>query len=434
MAEAHDHHHIEPPKELEIGKNFYLVGFVLTAIGAAAFIGALLLGESFRAWQGYLIGFWFTLGLAVLGPFFVGTQYLTIAGWSSSIRRIPEAFTYYLVPAFILALIFLFGGGMHLYHWTEPGIMDHDAILAAKRGFLNEGGFIGSTIAIFAAWMIFGFWLRRNSVKQDETGDPKLTERNKVVSTLFMVVFAVGWSVMSWYWTMSLEPHWFSTMWQVYTFALAFQTSLALIAVIVIYLKQNGYGGDVINVLQVHALGKLVFAFTVFYAYIAFCQFLLIWYANIPEEDMWYVHRIIDAPGGWAWFIALFAVKFFIPFFALLPQNNKKNHNNVLKYVCVGLLFAGIYEVWYWVAFVPHGGELHIYAPWLELLIVAGFVGIFILSVGKGLSAAKLVPMNDPFLHESVPHDHSGQLPVPSPQTYEDELVDSDEVGRKARS
>lgn len=410
-AAEHDHHDLTPPKKLEIGKNYYVVGAVLIAIGAAAFLFGLSDEHmALRAWQGYLIGWWFTLSLSLVGPFFIGTQYLSGAGWSSSIRRIPEALGYYLLPAFLLGLV-LFAGTDHLYHWTSPEAA-HDPVLKLKLGFLNIKGMAFTTVATFVVWGGLFWAIRRNSVKQDETGNPKLTDRNKVLSAVFLVMFTIGFSFLTWYWIMSLEAHWFSTMFQVYTFAALFQAGLALITIIMLHLRDEGYFGDFISQTQIHNMGKFVFAFTVFYAYIAFSQFLLIWYANIPEEDIWFVHRIQDA-GGWGWFIAMFAVKFIIPFFVLLPRNNKLNKYNVLRYTCYGLVFTMLFEVWWWVSFSEFHGEVHVNVPWLEVLISAGFVGVFMIAVGRGLASANIVPVKDPFLHESLPHHMHAELPDP---------------------
>jgi hypothetical protein len=240
----------------------------------------------------------------------------------------------------------------------------------------------------------------------------------------------VGFSFMTWYWIMSLEAHWFSTMFQVYTFAAAFQAGLALMTIIILYLRDEGYFGSFISLQQVHAMGKFVFAFTVFYAYIAFSQFLLIWYANIPEEDIWFVHRIEEA-GGWGWFIAMFTVKFIIPFFALLPRDNKMNKYNVLRYTCYGLVFTLAFEIWWWVGFAEHHGEVHVVAPWLEMLITVGFAGIFMIAVAKGLTSANLVPIKDPFLHESMPHHDHGELPEPEVGVEDMPQADDRKVDRE---
>lgn len=409
-AAQHDHHDLTPPKKVEIGKNFYLIGAVLAAIGALAFVGGLFGGMANRAWQGYLIGWWFILSLSLCGPFFIATQYLSGAGWSTSIRRVGMALGYGLFPAAIFGLVGLLG--IHdLYHWSHPEAVE-DFILAKKLGFLNTPGMAFTTVASFILWIGVFWMMRRNSVKADETGDPKAYDRGKIWSAAFAVAFTTGFSFMTWYWIMSLEAHWFSTMFQVYAFAALFQAGLALMTIIILYLKDEGYFGSFISKQQIHAMGKFVFAFTVFYAYIAFSQFMLIWYANIPEEDIWFVHRIEEA-GGWGWFISMFAVKFIIPFFALLPRDNKMNKYNVLRYTCYGLVFTLAYEIWWWVGFSEHGGEVHVVVPWLELIITAGFAGIFMIAVAKGLSSANLVPLKDPFLHESMPHHEHGELPEP---------------------
>ncbi|MFW5967361.1 MAG: hypothetical protein ACOCV2_07580 [Persicimonas sp.] len=413
-SSEHDHHELTPPDDVEVGKNFYILGAAMTLIGALAFVGGLFGGMELRAWQGYLIGFWFTLSLSLCGPFFVATQYLSSAGWSASIRRVAEALGYFLVPAAILGLIGLLGAE-ELYHWLDPETRETDYIIKKKLGFLNMTGMTFTTVIAFVGFIATFWWLRRNSVKQDETADASLFERNKIASVAFMVVFVLGFSFLTWYWLMSLSPHWFSTMFQVYTFAALFQGGLALITIMVLYLNDRGHFGDFVGVDQIHTLGKLVFAFTVFYAYISFGQFLLIWYANIPEEAIWFLDRIQQA-GGWGWFIAMFSLKFIIPFLVLSPRDNKMNKYNVLRYTCYGLVFALLFEIWWWVSFNEFHGELHIVAPWLELLITVGFVGIFLIAVGRGLSSAHIIPVNDPFLHESLPHHDHGELPDPDVQ------------------
>ncbi|MGM0557153.1 MAG: hypothetical protein ACQEVA_12290 [Myxococcota bacterium] len=432
MSEEHDHHDITPPKELELGKNFYSVAIALTVIGLLAFVGGLFGGMEDRAWQGYLMGWWMLLSFALCGPFFNATQYLTSGGWSVSMRRIAEAFGTAIVPSAILGLIILFGGGAdELFVWLNLDQL-HGAyreLIEKKTGFLNRSSLIGWTLASFAAWTLFAWLMRKTSVTQDETGEAELFERNKKLSVGFLFVFVIGFSTMSWLWLMSLEPAWFSTMWQVYLFAALFQTGLALMTIIALGMRDRDYFGDFMNDKQIHAMGKLVFAFTVFYAYIAFSQFLLIWYANIPEEAFWFVNRI-DEVGGWHWFIALFALKFIIPFFALLPQANKKNKYNVLRYVCYGLIVAFAYEMWFIVGFTSHHHEVHLHTPWLELLIIVGFAGVLMLSVGRALASENLVPVNDPFLHESLDIHHHGHLPesVEQDEEYAEnvELPDED--------
>lgn len=424
MSDANDHHDdIDPPKEFSVSGSYNLVAGALTLIGVAAFLGGLFgFDDPTRAWEAYLIGHWFTFSLGLAGAFIVAIHYVAKAGWDTSIRRIPEAFAMYLGPSALFGIVALFGAE-HVLPWIDVlsggghggGDMPHyvHLFLDKKSGFLNWPGLMGTTIVASLAIFGFFYWIRRKSLEQDETGDPQITETQKTLSTLYLWVFVIGFSLLSWYWLMSIEPLWFSTMFQVYTFAALFQTGLALTTIVVLWLDERDYFGDLVHTHQIHSLGQLVFAFTVFYAYVTFCQFLLIWYANKSIETHWYVHRI-SAAGGWGWFIALWAGKFIVPFFALLRQKVKKNAKNLLFYICILLICVQFYEIWYWVSFAPNSvnPEAHelvqISTPWLEFLVTLGFVGVFMWTVGRALSSANLVPVNDPFLHECLPHGHHG--------------------------
>jgi hypothetical protein len=401
MAHAKHDHPIEPPKELKIAPTFFYVGIALLIIGAIAFAVGLGANPA-RAWRGYIIGFWFTMGIAVTGPFFIATQYLVKAGWSVSIRRIPEAFGAYLYPTIVLGAVALLGAPK-LFKWMKPTVVD-DPITSEKLGFLNFEGLVLTTLASTIAWAVLYFLIRKNSLDQDEDGDANRTRKNIWLSAFYLLAFVIGFSFMSWYWMMSVDDHWYSTMFSVYAFAGAFQSSLALTAIILVYCLNRGLLGGVAGTQQLHDIGKLVFAFTVFYAYIAFSQFLLIWYANIPEAAAWYVHRLEK---GWGFYTLLLPfLKFIIPFLLLLPQDHKKNKNNILVYVSMLLIAMQLYEIWYWIA--PYPGIDGNYSPMYlyELTIPLGFIGLFMVVVGRSLAGHRLVPIKDPFLHESIPHEH----------------------------
>ncbi len=417
MAGHHGHHEeIEPPRELELPSNFTAISGALAAIGAVVFLIALFVVDPIVAWKGYIIGFWFTLGLALYGPFFVSTQHLPRAGWSASIRRIPESFGAYIPVAAVFGLVGMFLIPEGIFLWKNPAAIN-DPIFAKKAAFLNETGFYITNVVTFAAWAIAYFAMRKLSLAQDEESDGakvyELTNRLKALSAIYLVLFAVGVSFMSWYWLMSLEPNWFSTMFSVYTFAGMFQSGLALTYILMIYLGRKGYFGSFMGGAQVHGMGKMVFGFTVFYAYIAFCQFLLIWYANIPEEDVWYLQRLEN---GWMFFTLLLPfIKFIIPFVMMLPQKIKKNKDNIMYFLCMWLVGTQLYEIWYWVEPQPHGlhMEAHGGGPAagpnllnasLEIGIALGFNGVFALVVGRALASKRLVPIHDPYLHETLPH------------------------------
>ena len=410
MAHASHHDNIEPPGDLEIPKGFFTTAIVFILVGVAAF-GFGLFDDPGRAWRGYVIGFWFTFSLALAGPFFVATQYLSKAGWAVSIRRIPEAFGAYLYPSIILAVIAVAFGADHLFGWLDPAVFDpdselYDPIVAAKEGFLSRTGLwlatVGGTVATAAAYFV----MRKNSVDQDEEGGYELMHKNLWVSAFFIIIFVISVSFMSWYWLMSYDPHWYSMMWSVYAFAGLFQTGLALMSIILVYMLAKNLFGGTAGTEQVHRLGQLVFGFTVFYAYIHFSQFLLLWYANIPETAKWYTDRMSEGWGIWLLLIPIF--KFIIPFLALLRQDAKKNKKNILIYVCGLLIAMQALEIWIWVMPYWYGTEGLIgpMVPYLELPILLGFVGLFMIVVAKSLAKHNLVPLKDPLLAESIPHSH----------------------------
>jgi len=419
MASNHTNDDIEPPDEFEIPQAIYTAALALVAVGVVTFlIGLWVLGDPDRTWDAYLIGFWFTVGLGMIGPFFIATQYLSTAEWYVPMRRIPEAFGNYLFVGIPLSLLLLVGAP-HMLPWvrTEGKDLSHHALhfLELKEGFLNGTGLTLVTVLVPIVLCGLAYWMRRNSLDEDESGEPTIFRTNKVLSAVFVLLFGIGFSLMSWYWGISLEPLWYATMWQVYHFAGLFQTGLAVMTIITLILYRNGAFGDLLGEHQIHSLGQLVFAFTVFYAYISFCQFMLCWYANIPEEALFYIRRLGgltpgDEPGGYGWFAALWLGKFILPFLILLPQEIKKNARNILYFVCWGIALFELYEIWFWVGFAPSNPDPAIdptlYLPWLEIGVVAGFVGLFVLVVGWSLSSAPIVPLKDPFLHEAIAHGH----------------------------
>lgn len=413
----HNDHKLEPPKDFEVPAMFRNICLALVAIGAATFAVSAMSDHPQHAWNGYLIGFWFTLSLSLAGPFIVATQHLTVAGWSTSVRRIPLAFGAFVLPAFLFAIIGM-AGGSHLYEWFDHDVVMNDHILHKKEAFLNTTSFALAIGVSFISWIVGIHLLKRRSRQQDEDGRYEHTYALQKISAVFMLAFIIGFSLMSWYWIMGLQPHWFSTMFNVYCFAGLFQSGWALTILVCLWLNDRGYFGDFFGEEQIHSLGKMLFAFTVFYAYIGFSQFMLIWYANIPEEAIWFVTRGTppDIETGWdniSIFIPI--AKFAIPFFILLPQAIKKNKGNILRYVAGWLLAMQLFEVWFWVAPTPgHGAEGYASAvsfPLVELAIVGAFIGMFGFVVSRELSKAPIMPLKDPFLHEAAPHHNHGTKP-----------------------
>ncbi len=413
---AHNHH-IKAPQKFEVPSQLRNIAIAMTVVGFVTFAGALLSG-SHAAWNAYLIGYWFTLSLALSGPFINATQFLALAGWSVSVRRVGEAFGAFIPVSVALFLPIAFGGAAKLYHWWDPAYVMADPILSKKAAWLNPTFFIASCGVALVGLMVTSMWMRKLSTDMDETGDARTYPQQKAAAFLYIFAFATGFSLLSWNLLMALEPHWFSTMWGIYTFAGMFQSGFAIMVLVVLWLRGGGYFGDFVGIKQIHDLGKFLFAFTTFYAYIGFSQFMLIWYANIPEEAIWFVTRgtPTDIATGWDIFgIILPIFKFVIPFLLLLPQDHKKNKNNILGYVAAWLLFMQAFEVWFWVAPTPHvPGELAapVTLPWIEALTTMGFFGFFALVTLWALSKANLVPTKDPFLAETLEHHSHGVRPA----------------------
>lgn len=345
-----------------------------------------------RAWTNFLIDSFYFLTLALSGVFFAAIQYVSGSRWSEALRRLPEAIMSYLPIAGVFMLI-LFFGMQTLYHWTGAGTELH-----GKATYLNEAFFFARQIGIIALWSGFAWLMRRNSIQQDNTGEFCYYKRNVRLSAIFIIVFAFSFSFASYDWIMSLEPHWFSTIFAAYNFSGMFVNGIVVITLMTIVLKEHGYLKG-INENHYHDLGKLIFAFTMFWAYIWFCQLLLIWYSNIPEETVYYVTRLKN---DWDWlFFTNFAINFVVPFFVLVPRSSKRSAS-LLKRICIVLLVGRWLDLY--LLITPGVNELGIAIGLIEVAIALGFAGLFVFCVATALSKRPLLPMHSPLLHESLHH------------------------------
>ena len=401
----HNHHIPEkPPEKLVLPQSFYIGSIACMVIGAVAFLaGLFVLGDPVRAWKAYLIGLTFVTMLSIAGPFFMATQYLTRSGWSPLVRRIPESFAPAIVPCAVLALILVFGGSTTIFEWTDPA-MATDPIVSKKLGYLNVPFMAVRTIIGLGLMTGLGLWMVRNSQKQDEDGDRKHNHLNATLSSVYLIVMSLGLTMFSVDFLMSMQPHWFSTMWAANIWATMFQAGMALATGITIVLVQKGQLRGYVNGNHIHDMSKLTFAATPFWAYIVFCQFLLIWYANLPEEATFYNTRLAHGWAGFTFF--LFIGKFALPFLLMLPRGTKRNENGLMLPICVWIVLLSIVEVWWWVVPAPSPGVHHTapQLPWLEVLVVLGFVGMFAFVTGKTLTRYNLIPIKDPRLLEAFHH------------------------------
>ncbi|PIT98595.1 MAG: molybdopterin oxidoreductase [Bdellovibrionales bacterium CG10_big_fil_rev_8_21_14_0_10_45_34] len=372
-------------------------------IWVGLFIGVItfLMGlqtNSDRIWQAFLLNSFFFISLAVGGLFFVSIQYVTKAGWSVVVRRIAESLTSYLVVGSVAILAVTFYGAKSLFPWMDSGFVAANELVYKKAAYLNSGFFSIRTLIFAAIWFLFARLIVGSSVKQDQTGDVNLTHRNLKFSIGFLILFALTYSLFSVDYLMSLDPLWYSTIFGVYTFSGLFQSTLSFIILITLSLRKRGLLDGYVTDEHMHDLAKFLFAFTVFYAYIAFSQFMLIWYANIPEETAFFLHR---SHGGWMGVsLSLPILKFAVPFFALLPRAAKRDMSHLVR-VCVLMVIMQMVDL-YWLIY-PNFHESPVLPLW-EIGLFAGFLGLFLLMVGRFLESHAIVPIGDPRLHESLHH------------------------------
>jgi hypothetical protein len=373
----------------------------LAAIGAAAVLAGLFFGDGAgrRTWATLLVDDFFFLSLALAGILFLALHYLSSAGWWAVFRRVPEAMMGF-VPVAALLILPLYFGRHALYPWTHPETLRHDKVVAAKSAYLNTPFFFSRMLVFLALWSLFAFLLRRTSLAQDRAASG---EHRRMVRTsaFFIVTFAVSFSLASFDWLMSLDPRWFSTIFAVYTFAGLLSSGIAAITLVVVVLRRQGVLAEFVQESHLHDLGKLLFAFSTFWAYIWVSQYLLIWYGNIPEEVTFYALR---TSGGWAPLFFLTPVlNWLIPFCVLLPRAAKRNPRT-LQWVAVTVLLGHWLDLYVLVA-PPVLARVRVGLP--ELRITAGYASLFFLLLARALGRAPLLARNDPYFGESLRHHHS---------------------------
>jgi len=397
---SHAHGIPQPPERIRVSMGIKGLAVLALLAGAGVFGWALTSGHEGLAWSSYLIGAFFTLGLGVFGVVWMAINYLSKGSWSVSMRRIPEAMAAWILPGGLLTIGVALGAH-HLYHWADHAAMQSDALLEHKEPFLNMQMFYGLIGASLLVWLVFSLLMLRNSRAQDESGKVCLSRKNVVLSAIFVVLYALSFSVVSYYLLMSLEAHWFSTMYAVLTFTDMIQAGTAFVALVAAVLIMRGGLGGFVNENHLHSLAKMMFAFTGFWAYIYFCEYLLIWYSNIPEETIHYIKR---QENGWLFYLLVLPLlKFVIPFVYMAPRANKRKPVRVAA-MAVLILVAQFWELYLLVSpAVGHGEEAaHGHLPWAEALVTCGFLGLFFLVFSWSLGRHNAVPLKDPRIRECL--------------------------------
>lgn len=406
------HHEIKVQEEkFVVPARIRNISFGLMAIGLVAIVLGLMT-DSHRFWANFLLNNWYFLGVALMGTLFLATQSVSNAGWSAGFKRIPEAmagFLPYAYAGFAIIILSILMHWNHTYHWTHEGIADQfladgsvnpefDEIIAEKVAYLNMPFLIGRVVVIFALWFLFNRAMRRNSLAEDLQGGFKMLKRNKTLSAIFLPVFAVSWAMMSWDFIMSIDTHWFSTIFWVYHFAAAWVTAISIIALTVVLLRRAGYL-SIVSDHHMHDLGKFMFAFSIFWTYIWLSQFLLIFYANIPEESIYYQERFEHFKA--LFFINLF-INFIVPFLLFMTRGSKRNERMMI-FVAVLLIIGKWIDLY--VGIMPGAVGAHAHIGFIEIGMFLGFIGLFMLVLTKGLTKGSLVPTKHPYIKEFVTHE-----------------------------
>jgi len=363
-----------------------------------------------RVWVNLWINNIYFLGIALTGLLFLALQYASQAGWSAYIKRIPEAFGAWLYPAagltFVIFGLANFAGPQHyhMFHWLDSSLYveggeNYDAIIAGKHAYLNLTFFLIRMAAYFVLWIMMFRIIRSESLKEDIHGGDAHWRKLRVYSTLFIIIFAITSSTAAWDWVLSIDTHWFSTMFGWYVFASWFVAGLASVTLVVIWLRERGYLLQ-LSSSHLHDLGKYIFAFSIFWAYIWFSQFLLIYYANIPEESVYFVERLKSGQYAWVFYVNIL-LNFIFPFLVLMTRDSKR-HTIFLKIVCPVVL------VGHWMDFylmitpgsLGANGGIGFIEIGMAVLFAAGFIYV----VFRALAKVPLVAQNHPMLEESLHH------------------------------
>lgn len=354
----------------------------------------------------------FFTGLGIIGLFFVAIQYAAQAGWSAPIKRIPLAMGQWIPVAGVLMLVIWFVAKGDLFHWThhdlyQVGSADYDEILDKKSVYFfwlgEKGGFptfyILRMVIFFGLWYWFYTMIKKHMMAEDVEGGTQHWYSARKISAIFLVIFAVSSSVAAWDWVMSIDPHWFSTMFGWYVFASWWVAGLATITLIVVNLKDAGYL-KMVNANHLHDLGKFIFAFSIFWTYIWFSQFMLIYYANIPEETVYFIERIKHAPYSWIFYLNLI-LNFVLPFLLLMTRDAKR-HVAMLKLVCPIIIVGHWFDFYNMVTpgIMQYDGSLGL----LEIGLALIFFALFLFVSLNALSKMPLVAKNDPMMAESLNH------------------------------
>lgn len=365
------------------------VGIIAIAIGFATGVSGTRIVANLHLNNYYFVG------MGLIGLFFVAVHAIAESGWQVSMQRIGEAMSVFIpVGGLLMLLVFLFGGMHSLFEWTHE---DHlDAILLKKVAFLNQPFFYIRFVVYFTGWILLAHLIRKTSRKLDLNGDVHYFNQLRKFSAIYVVFLAVTSSTSAWDWLMSIDAHWFSTLYGWYVLSSMLVSGFSMIVIILFILKRMGYMTHVNNE-HVHDMGKYMFGLSIFWAYLWFSQYMLIWYANIPEETVYFYERI-------QYFDTVFylnlILNFAIPFLLLMARNSKRVFWILIPVAVI--IFIGHWLDLYQLIMPGAVGKAQAGIGIVEIGTTIGYLGLFMLVVFYGLTKSSLVPKNHPFYKESL--------------------------------
>jgi hypothetical protein len=402
-----------------------------TLLGAMMLIGVISMTITYvgddlhhtRFWSNVLHNSVFFTGVALMALFLIAAKITAWSGWQTLFKRVWEAYSLFLIAGFVLIMIIvlgIWGGWHHLYHWADTVAVETDTILSGKSSFLNKGWYTFGSIGIMGIWILMATRIRAISVDEDKNGNSEFTHARKLRIWGAAALPVIGFSsaAIIWLWIMSVDAHWYSTLFAWYASASLMVTMVALTIITLITLKVKGYF-PLVTIEHLHDLGKYLFAFSIFWTYLWFSQFMLIWYGNIPEETVYFHTRLHDYP---VLFYLNIGLNFALPFLVLLRNDTKRKYGTLL-------FVSGVLVFSHWLDFflmlkpdilhtaheaaghaaegvVGHGGFVPGFSlpGFLEIGTFIGFLGLFFFFVFNRMEKASLLPVRDPYLMESISH------------------------------
>lgn len=380
----------------EFNKKVKTILAILILVGVASLAYGIFTYSAAKVWSALLLNSVNFLTIGLGATFFVAVHIITQSGWHVSIQRIPEAISMSLPVGALFMLLMLFGIN-HVFHWIHE--VHHDPIIMDKAAFLNVPFFIARLVVYLAVWISLTVVLRKLSKKSDIDDGLKYYNKSRTYAALFLVFFAITIVTFAWDWLMSIEAHWFSTLFGWYVLSGVIVKSFAAIIVVIAVLKSMGYM-EFITKENIHDLARYLFSFAIFWMYLWFSQFMLIWYANIPEETFYFVKRVEDYR---ILFFLNLALNFLIPFLVLIIRKFRRTLWIVTAMAIV--VFAGQWLDQYLMIFPGTMKEVQTIGVF-DIGLTIGFVGIFLWVVLQSLTKANLLPKNHPYLEESFHYEN----------------------------